>query len=142
MSTSGQTVAVVLGIGALVGLGAWLVITLMPTEEARQRGARAAARRRDADQRLVTAWDEIARTGWIPAARRRLAAEFAFWYRAVWINTGRTGSRLPTAIKIPLYGNWCGPNYGSGPCLDEIDCACRDHDLAYAHADRIEAGLA
>ena len=25
---------------------------------------------------------------------------------------------------------WCGANYGSAECLNEIDCACRDHDLA------------
>lgn len=33
-----------------------------------------------------------------------------------------------------VYGNWCGPNYGSGVPVDEVDAVCRDHDLA---VDRI-----
>jgi len=39
--------------------------------------------------------------------------------------------------SVPLYGNWCGPNYPSNPIsaaapINEIDAACQQHDLAYA----------
>jgi hypothetical protein len=29
---------------------------------------------------------------------------------------------------VPIYGNWCGPGYGSGTPVDQIDDACRIHD--------------
>ena len=46
---------------------------------------------------------------------------------------------------VRIYGNWCGPSWTAGrnidaleyknqggqfdePCIDKLDCACRDHD--------------
>ena len=54
------------------------------------------------------------------------------------------------ADSLIQYGNWCGPNWTAGqnqssrdyrlaggdftdPCIDEIDCACRDHDQDCSH---------
>jgi len=51
---------------------------------------------------------------------------------------------------VRIYGNWCGPNWTAGrrigalqyqeqggqfnePCIDELDCACRNHDRDCAH---------
>jgi len=53
---------------------------------------------------------------------------------------------------VRIYGNWCGPNWTAGrnidaltykqeggqfnePCIDKLDCACRNHDRACAHPD-------
>lgn len=33
--------------------------------------------------------------------------------------------------SIPIWGNWCGPGYGSGPPIDLLDYGCRDHDRCY-----------
>lgn len=40
-------------------------------------------------------------------------------------------------LTIPVYGNWCGPNYGSGTPIDGLDDCCRQHDLCY---DSVGAG--
>lgn len=32
---------------------------------------------------------------------------------------------------VPIHGNWCGPYHGSGVCIDQLDCACKSHDLCY-----------
>jgi hypothetical protein len=51
------------------------------------------------------------------------------------------------------YGNWCGPGWTGGkyisarkyvseghnwfyPCIDEVDCACREHDFACGSSDQ------
>ncbi len=51
---------------------------------------------------------------------------------------------------VRIYGNWCGPGWTAGrrigaleykqqggqfdePCIDKLDCACRDHDRDCAH---------
>lgn len=53
---------------------------------------------------------------------------------------------------VRIHGNWCGPGWTAGrrvdaltykeqggqfdePCIDKLDCACRDHDRACAHPD-------
>lgn len=33
--------------------------------------------------------------------------------------------------RWPAYGNWCGPNYGSGTPIDILDAGCRTHDKCY-----------
>merc|ERR1739838_838699 len=55
-----------------------------------------------------------------------------------------------TLQALRLYGNWCGPSWTDGEysstrshllsggefdgeCIDELDCACRDHDRDCAH---------
>ena len=53
-------------------------------------------------------------------------------------------------FKFKLYGNWCGPGWAAGtykkerdlvpidrnfPCIDNIDCACREHDFACQDVD-------
>lgn len=35
------------------------------------------------------------------------------------------------ATAFPIYGNWCGPNYGSGTPIDLLDKACKKHDNCY-----------
>lgn len=32
---------------------------------------------------------------------------------------------------IPVYGNWCGPGYGSGEPVDPLDACCQVHDGCY-----------
>ncbi len=32
---------------------------------------------------------------------------------------------------LPIYGNWCGPGYGSGTPTDEVDACCMVHDHCY-----------
>ena len=51
---------------------------------------------------------------------------------------------------VRIHGNWCGPNWTAGrridalaykeaggqfdePCIDKLDCACREHDRDCAH---------
>ena len=35
------------------------------------------------------------------------------------------------AVAFPVYGNWCGPGYGSGTPIDILDKGCKNHDLCY-----------
>lgn len=42
-------------------------------------------------------------------------------------------------IPVPVYGNWCGPNYGSGRPVDALDALCREHDNSYAAGSKIAA---
>ena len=45
-------------------------------------------------------------------------------------------SNTKTAGKLPIYGNWCGPNHpkkGTNPQpIDKTDLACKVHDLCYS----------
>ena len=48
---------------------------------------------------------------------------------------------------VKIWGNWCGPDWTGGqrvsaqeykgswkaPCQDDLDCACRKHDLDASH---------
>ncbi len=48
---------------------------------------------------------------------------------------------------VKIHGNYCGPNWTGGqpyaasdkrvnwsvPCVDQLDCACKDHDRDCAH---------
>jgi hypothetical protein len=34
-------------------------------------------------------------------------------------------------ISIPVWGNWCGPGYGSGKPKDVLDAGCKAHDKCY-----------
>lgn len=36
-----------------------------------------------------------------------------------------------TRASIPVYGNWCGPGYGSGTPIDLLDMGCQSHDACY-----------
>jgi len=48
---------------------------------------------------------------------------------------------------VKIHGNWCGPNWTAGqkkpaskilttdlsiPCLDKLDCGCKQHDISIA----------
>lgn len=35
------------------------------------------------------------------------------------------------AVAFPVYGNWCGPGYGSGTPIDILDKGCKNHDMCY-----------
>lgn len=37
------------------------------------------------------------------------------------------------AMTAPIWGNWCGPGYGSGAPIDLLDEGCRQHDNCYVH---------
>lgn len=37
----------------------------------------------------------------------------------------------PAALTLPIYGNWCGPGYGSGTPVDTLDNGCMQHDNCY-----------
>lgn len=36
-------------------------------------------------------------------------------------------------LGVPVWGNWCGPGYGSGEPIDLLDEGCRQHDACYVH---------
>lgn len=38
---------------------------------------------------------------------------------------------IQTRMSVPIYGNWCGPEYGSGTPIDLLDTGCRQHDWCY-----------
>jgi hypothetical protein len=54
---------------------------------------------------------------------------------------GKRAQALDDIIKhvsqmpIPVHGNWCGPNYGSGNPIDELDSLCQTHDDYYSNQD-------
>ena len=39
-----------------------------------------------------------------------------------------------SVLGVPVYGNWCGPGYGSGDPVDYLDAACKAHDECYGKA--------
>lgn len=38
---------------------------------------------------------------------------------------------MAAKISIPIWGNWCGPGYGSGTPQDVLDRGCQIHDKCY-----------
>lgn len=53
-------------------------------------------------------------------------------------------ARLLEAIAktpLPIYGNYCGPNYGSGVPIDSVDEACQEHDDGYERGEYLDADL-
>ena len=57
---------------------------------------------------------------------------------------------------VRIYGRWCGPNWTDGrrisardykvaggdfrgPCIDKLDCACREHDRACSRSSGCSA---
>ena len=42
------------------------------------------------------------------------------------------------AVSIPVYGNYCGPEYGSGMPIDVLDDQCRKHDECYGGTNALE----
>jgi hypothetical protein len=42
--------------------------------------------------------------------------------------------RTHTVGSMPVYGNWCGPRYGSGVPVDALDRCCKQHDDCYDNA--------
>lgn len=54
------------------------------------------------------------------------SAEYEYYINDV---EAQTRSKEPT--PIPIWGNWCGPGYGSGEPIDLLDYGCRDHDVCY-----------
>lgn len=40
------------------------------------------------------------------------------------------GGRV-SPLRYRVHGNWCGPNYGAGVPVDDLDRACMRHDMAY-----------
>lgn len=123
----------------LVGVG--VVAANKRDVAAERRKARARALRQAADQQLFHEWLAIAQDEWNHPAVRRTAWSLAALLKRHWLDTGRSGMRMPSELSIRIYGNWCGPGYGGGHCVDAIDCACRTHDLAYDQAAAVEDGL-
>lgn len=39
--------------------------------------------------------------------------------------------QMIAGLKIPIYGNWCGPGHGGGKPVDRLDRGCMYHDLCY-----------
>lgn len=56
----------------------------------------------------------------------------------VYVRHNPVGNLDPTGM-LAYYGNWCGPNWSGGctgwgcqsPPIDELDLACKDHDICY-----------
>lgn len=40
---------------------------------------------------------------------------------------------IQTLRGMPIWGNWCGPGYGSGVPIDLLDEGCMRHDNCYVH---------
>lgn len=34
-------------------------------------------------------------------------------------------------LKLPIWGNWCGPGHGGGKTKDVLDAQCKKHDKCY-----------
>lgn len=124
----------------VVGVGVALSSRPDPAEQ--QRKERARMLRRTADRQLLRRWIAIARDPLRPFSMRGTAWRLAAGFKRLWIDSGLSGSRMPSSVSLRIYGNWCGPGYGGGLCVDAIDRACRAHDLAYDHAEAVENGLA
>jgi len=48
-------------------------------------------------------------------------------------------------MSVPVYGNWCGPDYPAspglaGPPVDALDAACMRHDYCTAARGRFDCG--
>ena len=48
-------------------------------------------------------------------------------------------------VSVPVYGNWCGPDYPyspalSAPPIDPLDAACMQHDYCTAVQGRFDCG--
>lgn len=54
-------------------------------------------------------------------------ADFVYNFMAQQINSD---GAVPF-ISVPVYGNWCGPEYGQGSPIDLLDECCRRHDVCY-----------
>ncbi|MGD9682778.1 MAG: hypothetical protein AB7W16_16430 [Candidatus Obscuribacterales bacterium] len=49
------------------------------------------------------------------------------------VETASVRSMSPSAAEmgVPVYGHWCGPGYGAGEPVDDLDAACMRHDKCY-----------
>jgi Phospholipase A2 len=43
-----------------------------------------------------------------------------------------TADEFVKHVKLPIYGNWCGPGHGGGAPIDIVDGTCMIHDHCYA----------
>lgn len=137
-ATVAATVLATVGLGLAAGLGVGLVVHGVETASRRAKAARAI--RRAADRELYAGLVRLSRDPWADPALRRLAAVAADGFKAMWLDAGHSGRALPSSERLALYGNWCGPGHGGGPCIDALDCLCRDHDLAYDCAANVQRG--
>jgi hypothetical protein len=91
--------------------------------------------RRRADRHLLRGLLSVAADSAVPLALRRKAALGARMFADYWIRPGHSGRRPRAGLSIPVHGRWCGPGYGGGCPVDEIDALCRTHDLEYERAE-------
>ena len=143
MATRSPTPATVLatvGLGLAAGLGVGLVVHGVETISRRAKQARAI--RRAADRELYAGLVQLSRDRWADPRIRSLAALAADGFKTMWLDAGHSGRALPASERLALYGNWCGPGHGGGPCIDRLDCLCRNHDLAYEDAATVSRGHA
>lgn len=88
----------------------------------------------DADHKLYADLKRIAANPRIPKNLRQLAQKGAQLIHQHWLKPGYAGYGIERSQSTLTLYNWCGANYGRGPCINVIDCACRDHDLARQQA--------
>lgn len=43
-------------------------------------------------------------------------------------------------LKLPIWGNWCGPGHGGGEPKDVLDANCKIHDLDYKKYGYFDCG--
>lgn len=43
-------------------------------------------------------------------------------------------------LKLPIWGNWCGPGHGYGPTKDLLDKNCMIHDMDYQKFGYFDCG--
>jgi hypothetical protein len=114
---------------AMLGAVEWVHVT-------RQRRARAI--RQQADHELLMGLRRLAARS--VGVQRALIEAGAALFEWCWLRAGHSGKPVPKGLKLAIYGNWCGPGHGGGPCIDMADCLCKRHDLAYAYAAGVASG--
>lgn len=67
------------------------------------------------------------------AARKAGASEDVIAAGLVFNQMVENEQSVYRGVRLPLWGNWCGPGYGgeNGAPIDHIDTACMHHDLCY-----------
>ncbi len=65
-----------------------------------------------------------------PLKLRTLAKLGARLLHKLWLAPGHAGHAFEEHDGGMTMYNWCGANYGHGRCINAIDCACREHDMA------------
>lgn len=82
--------------------------------------------------KLVVQAGELAlKTGNLIRAGKELCNEMELVAEMAKHVLGEVTREVNKRLKIPVYGNWCGPRHGSGEPIDLVDRGCMVHDGCY-----------